>query len=775
MFDCVTVSCNEGQRFNNRKDNSAGIQGYEQYFTKLLQDPETCSTCHFDQLAIVGSNSSVANYTRGAFSGMANTTITEAHQSMSALCSNLSPTLLSSICPAGTQYRLSRSTFIACSTIYPYVGIAAMLCLLFVVTTPFLVLYLIVKATKMLNTVIVSHLYDFKQRKALRRKLRKKRRRVRKGESRLTWNELHDKLAAMSKHDATEYYNNLVKEVKIKNERDTKWEMRIQLVDCSIESLYFPYKYFFRYYKLLFMFAKIILSFVNVFGVTFFGLIPSNSTIGGQVVLWTTIAIQIILGLITVILRPHMVLAESLLMFLSSISICANSAFGLFILYSNVDVPWFVTTGFMAANTLVLGAGAAASLFFYIARIINNSFKKTQKRMKRLLKNRVSRILEERKKRLAAQRRKARKSRRRSVRVPKKKQEITAEDLMPTGKQIRQYFKQKKEPILPLFPSKFTYETVKSLVQYQKTVAYSLNRQSLNVLINFFFCLSVVSVIAGLLIAMHYLVQYTTPYYTDPYIQTPITYFKEPVNFHRVWEYTDVDFTMEHTNPQFRNATERLLENYAGFQRFSYDYCDTAFDYHFAEYKSWSEFTENCCCTRDHEYETQIKSDPLFSMVGTLSTKNLVVENWRCANGFVKRKLRQVRFNFTAPNPEPSEFRFKVDPVNYKVHTINGFGARGLCSKEFNPGFSMEKFERESFCAPKKESGNGHKANDPTFMIAPEYTILDAFLYRDYVTRVSGNYTTEGYEDQPISEQKIAFWGTTLDAYFSLIARAFLF
>lgn len=774
MFDCTKITCDAGQVFSHRKDNSAHIYKMTQFLSKLLSNPATCTSCNFAQTATaIVTNSSASNATTTLFGGLNATVLAAANQGYNGLCNITTQALKDSICPSSTEYRLLRSSNIACSTLYPYVGVAAGLSLIFVITTPFLILYLIYIATKMLNTVIVSHLLDYRRRQLMRARMR----RSRFGRRKPDWINFKKKLAALSKQDATVLYNQTVKEVKLKHIKDVKWEMSIHLVDCSIESLYFPYKYFFRYYKLLFMFAKVVLAFTNVFGLTLFGFVSQESKIGAQVVLWATFGVQFLLGLITIVIRPHMILAESLLMMLSSISICANCLFGAFLLYSQMEVPWYITTAFMGANSLILGAGAAASLFFYFYRIIKNNYKSIQNKMKSQLKAQVSRILTARKKKRAAELKKYRKSRKKPPRsLFRKKENITPAELMPGDKAVNRYFKLKKEPLLPVYPSRFNYETVKSYTQYQKTVAFTLNSKSLNLLINYFFILSVISVVAGLLIAVHFFLQFTSTHYTDPYIQTPIEAFRNPLTFKRVFEYTDVDFNVPHTSSQFRNETEVLLEKYAAFQRFPYNYCPVAFDYHFAGYDTWNEFADNCCCSRDHEYEKDIKISGFYGMQDTLvADDNLIVENWRCKNGFVKRHLRQVHFNLTQTDPIPSEFRFKANNTIFKDYVLNGFQMRGLCSKQFNAGFDMSSFNRTTTCAKLTAAGTDAVADAPTFMIAPKYQLLSSFMYQGFAPRVSGNYSTTGYTDRPISEQNKNFWGTTMDAYFSLLTRSFLY
>jgi len=728
MFDCAQTSCPEGSVFTNRKDDISASGYFSRLLEQLIRSPEICTSCQFSgagtNFTTLGSNA--------------------------AMCPS---TMLADLCPGGSQPRLLRQPSISCAEIYPYVAASGALCCLFVITTPFLIFYLIKLATKQLGSVEIPHLLKYearKRRRAYKNKLEKRRKsEVLPADLPPLESFLNHQVDSKTKKFSNQTKRSLLQRLFLNNPvKDLSWEIRIALVDCSVESLYFPFKFRWRYFKLVFLVAKVILSFTNVFGVTLFGTHPKDNAIGPQLVLWTTLVVQALLGLLTFVLRPHMILAETILMIVASLSICANCAFGLVITYSKVEMPGLIAIAFMACNSVVLGIAAIMSLVFYVYRVRKNNYKSIQKRMKRLLKARTKKAS-----------------------LKKKKNTELSQQ------QIDKYWKgigrKKREPYLDLDMTEHAgkvLKDIKSAQKYQSAVAYSLNRTSLDTLINFFFFLSVVTSISGVLLATHYVLLFLNPGYVDPYLQTRLEVFSTPLNVEQKGYFdvgTFADWGVENldTTPGrslLRNETETALDSRFQFATFPSSMCEEGYNLTFAGYNNWQEFTDNCCCTRDLEFEQR------GSERTNVYFRNLNVEMWRCRNGLVKRRIRKLDMQFSAV-VSPS-FIIGADNFVDNYISLDGYGIRDFCSTTFKPNFAMtQSKERDCEGKDRIESYEGVDLTtvselwDDPMVIRAQYTTAQGGLFEG--STVLTNLTMQNRE----------YYGVVWDSVKSVVARSVLF
>lgn len=731
LFDCAQVSCPEGSVFTNRKDDIVGTGYFSRILGQLIRKPQVCTSCQYDlpMEQIFLHNSTATGF---------------------AQCSN---STLTSLCSGGTESRLLRQPSISCRSVYPYVAAAGGLGCLFVIATPVLILYLIKLATKQLGSVEIPHLLKYYARK----KRRAMKNRMEKAQKRLVKPDQLPALESILNNTA----NQLDRKTKAKNPlmarfkqflannalKDLAWEIRVSLVDCSIESLYFPFKYKWRYYKLIFLVAKVVLSFTNVFGVTLFGTLEANNNIGPQIVLWTTLVVQFILGMITFIIRPHVILAESILMIVCSISIIANCIFGLVLLYGSFEAPAWVALAFMGVNSIVLAFAAVMSIVFYVYRLRANNWKGVQNKMKKLLKARAS--------------------------MSSKKKKQTAE------KKIEKYWKgigrKKREPFLDphmIENSKHHLKELKSAQKYQKAVAYSLNRTSLDTLINFFVFLSIITSIAGLLICAHYVVLFLNPGYVDPYIQNRIRLFNDPLDIEQKGAIdlsifvADLKSKIDTTSrPLLRNDTESELEDAFAFGWFPSSTCISVYNYTFAGYDNWTDFTNNCCCTRDLTYEKNA------TILEGVAYRDLEVEQWRCNNGLVKRHIRKAEVQFSAI--ASSDFIIGADNFVDNYISLDGYAMRGFCEIDFNHEFSFD-YSKERDCAGKKtleeyQEESADLANDAEpwsdpMWIGPHYVGAYDGMF-DNTTILASSKDVENRE----------FYGVVWDSVKSIIARTLFY
>lgn len=718
LFDCAKVNCDVGTVFTNRKDDISGKGYITQILEQLIQKSSVCTSCQFD---IPTSSLAINGSTADAF-------CTTSYQN--------------TFCPGGSETRLLRQPTISCTSIYPYVATAGALYCLFVVTTPFLILYLINLATRQMGSVEVPHLLQYKAR-CLRRSHKNK---IEKLQSRdLHPTELPALETFFAKQNLEQSKQNFFRKLLTTSQQKAiNWEMRLSLVDCSIESLYFPFKYNFRYFKLVFLIAKVILSFINVFGVTLFGQLEENNTIGPQLVLWCTFVIQFCLGLLTIILRPYVIFAETILMIVSAISICANCIFGLVLVYTGIEAPGWIAVSFMAVNSIVLGFASVMSIVFYVYRLKKYDWKGVQRKMKNLLKKRI-------------------KSGKKNL----------------SEKQIDKYWRGRgrhnREPYLDLdmlSNPKPQLKIIKSAIKYQKAVAFSLNRTSLDWLINFFFFLSVITTVSGVLLAAHYVILFLNPSYVDHYIQSKLKVFEKPLHVERMGSFSVSSFAqwatlnMDTSNrPLLRNDTEAELEKVFKFGAFPESLCVSAYNVTFAGYRSWNEFIDNCCCTRDLSYEeTENESAEYF--------KNMQVEQWRCNNGIVTRRIRSIDIQMSAV---ASYNGFRISNLNFisNYTNIHGYDMRGFCEKNFKPAYKFDD-DRDIKCSGKKSFHEYAQENSDLSVVSEiwdNYMVIRPEIINPYGHSFIGS--TIPYNDTTVENRE--FYAVIWDSLKSIIARTVLY
>lgn len=104
--------------------------------------------------------------------------------------------------------------------------------------------------------------------------------------------------------------------------------------------------------------------------------------------------------------------------------------------------------------------------------------------------------------------------------------------------------------------------------------------------------------------------------------------------------------------------------------------CSAQARYYFAGYSSWDEMTANCCCS-DASDEANLYMPTLYSYLGlgdvpkpTQYISKLYRERWTCLNGNQQVRLRSY-------------------PINNST-AANSFAARGLCSRQWNSGWSLQ-------------------------------------------------------------------------------------
>lgn len=111
---------------------------------------------------------------------------------------------------------------------------------------------------------------------------------------------------------------------------ELKWNMRVALVPSSVESLYFSYKYKWRYYKLLSILERLALSFVNTLVATIVSAIIGTTWSYAQLfVIVFNVIIHGISSLLKLFVRPNTYCFENFLLIFSTFFNFLNSLFAL--------------------------------------------------------------------------------------------------------------------------------------------------------------------------------------------------------------------------------------------------------------------------------------------------------------------------------------------------------------------------------------------------------------------------------------------------------------
>lgn len=370
--------------------------------------------------------------------------------------------------------------------------------------------------------------------------------------------------------------------------KELKWNMRVSLVPSSVESLYFSYKFKWRYYKLFSILERLALSFVNTLVATIINAIAGTTWVYSELfVIIFNVLIHGGSSLSKLFIRPNTYCFENFLLVVSTFFNFLNSLFALvvFIVQMTVQESSSKTRAtqilsicayvVIASNLLLMVVGLIFSFMIYCKR--------------RWLGSNWASI------------------------------------------------------------QMLNFKSIEGTLREQDNTAKAMARSTLNIVINFFMAMAVLCTIGLAIVASVFLIR-STDYYTGRAL--PSYKLDRPI--------------IDVSNPQIASAEANTIINDFDLKPFIEQSliggCNAYYEFEFAGYQSWADFTSQCCCTKHNDIDVR---DP-----------ESLVEMWRCNNGRKKQRYRAL--NITAI------------PGSSQPILVSGLDIRGFCASDFEPGISLQ-------------------------------------------------------------------------------------